>query len=163
MPKSIKPKNNTYMDSTGIVHNRELLSDLLSRISLMAYPVGSIYISVNNTNPSTLFGGTWEQLQDRFLLACSSIYTAGSRGGEATHTLTVNEIPSHTHDMDDAIYGNYKNRLGIRGDGGGSNGLIPSMTQTTGYSRYKPTNTGGGQAHNNMPPYLAVYMWKRTA
>lgn len=70
-------------------------------------------------------------------------------------------MPSHTHDMDDAVYGNYKNRLGIRGDGGGGNGLIPSMMQTTGYSRYKPTDTGGGQAHNNMPPYLAVYMWKR--
>ena len=133
----------------------------LSSLWDQIYPVGSIYITVNATSPAVLFGGTWEQLQDCFLLACSSTYRAGSTGGEATHTLTVNEIPSHTHDMDDAIYGNYKNRLGIRGDGGGGNGLIPSMMQTTGYSRYIPTNTGGGQAHNNMPPYLAVYMWKR--
>ena len=134
----------------------------------VVYPVGSIYISVNDTNPGTLFGGTWEQINDRFLLACGSTYSNGSTGGSATHThttgnhtLTVDEMPSHSHDMDDAVYGNYKNRLGIRGDGGGGKGLIPSMMQTTGYSRYIPTNTGGGQAHNNMPPYLAVYMWKR--
>lgn len=129
------------------------------------YPVGSIYITANATNPSVLFGGTWEQLKGKFLVGVDSsdtdFETSGKTGGEKTHTLTVDEIPSHTHDMDDAVYGNYKNRLGIRGDGGGGNGLIPSMMQTTGYSRYKPTNTGGGQAHNNMPPYLAVYMWKR--
>ena len=58
MSKSIKLKGNNYIDSTGIVHNRQLLSDLLSNISLIAYPVGSIYISVNSTNPATLFGGT---------------------------------------------------------------------------------------------------------
>lgn len=129
------------------------------------YPVGSIYLSVNATNPSVLFGGTWEQLKGKFLVGVDSsdtdFETSGKTGGEKTHTLTVDEMPSHTHDMNDAVYGNYKNRLGIRGDGGGSNGLIPSMMQTTGYSRYIPTNTGGGQAHNNMPPYLAVYMWKR--
>ena len=132
------------------------------------YPVGSVYMSTNSTNPSILFGGTWEQIKDRFLLACGSTYSNGSTGGSANHThstgnhtLTVEEMPKHSHDMDDAVYGNYKNRLGIRGDGGGGNGLIPSMMQTTGSSRYIPTNTGGGQAHNNMPPYLAVYMWKR--
>ena len=144
---------------------------------LLAYPVGSIYISVNDTNPGTLFGGTWEQINDRFLLACGSTYSNGSTGGSATHThttgnhtLTVDEMPSHSHDMDDEVYGNYKNRLGIRGDGGGSNHLIPNMMQTTGYSRYKPTNTGGDKPHshgdtgsaNHMPPYLAVYVWKRT-
>mgnify|MGYP001184765819 FL=1 len=137
----------------------------LSSLWDQIYPVGSIYITANATNPSVLFGGTWEQLKGKFLVGVDSsdtdFETSGKTGGEKTHTLTVDEIPSHTHDMDDAVYGNYKNRLGIRGDGGGSNGLIPSMMQTTGHSRYRPTNTGGGQAHNNMPPYLAVYMWKR--
>ena len=131
------------------------------------YPVGSIYITANATNPSVLFGGTWEQLKGKFLVGVDSsdtdFETSGKTGGEKTHILKVNEMPSHTHDMDDAVYGNYKNRLGIIGDGGGGNCLIPSMTQTDGYSKYLPTNTGGGQAHNNMPPYLAVYMWKRTA
>lgn len=137
------------------------LSSLLDQI----YPVGSIYITANATNPSVLFGGTWEQLKGKFLVGVDSsdtdFETSGKTGGEKTHTLTVDEMPSHTHDMDDAVYGNYRNRLGIRVDGGGGNGLIPSMVQTTGYSRYIPNDTGGGQAHNNMPPYLAVYMWKR--
>lgn len=137
----------------------------LSSLWDQIYPVGSIYITANATNPSVLFGGTWEQLKGKFLVGVDSsdtdFETSGKTGGEKTHTLTVDEMPSHTHDMDDAVYGDYKNRLGIRGDGGGGKGLIPSMMQTTGYSRYIPTNTGSGQAHNNMPPYLAVYMWKR--
>ena len=127
------------------------------------YPVGSIYMSVNSTNPSNYFGGTWEQIKDRFLLACGSTYSNGSTGGEATHKLTIEEMPSHNHDMDDATYGGYKNKLGIRGDGGGGSQLIPQMTQTTGFSRYIPDSRGGSQAHNNMPPYLAVYIWKRVA
>lgn len=164
-----------YVGNTGkqlknIKSNQELV-DLI-------YPVGSIYLSINNTNPGTLFGGTWEQIKDRFLLACGDTYSNGSTGGNATHThttgnhtLTIDEMPSHSHDMDDAVYGNYKNRLGIRGDGGGGKNLIPTMTQTNGYSKYLPTNTGGGKPHshgdtgsaNHMPPYLAVYVWKRIA
>ena len=101
----------------------------LSSLWDQIYPVGSIYITANATNPSVLFGGTWEQLKGKFLVGVDSsdtdFETSGKTGGEKTHTLTVDEIPSHTHDMDDAVYGNYKNRLGIRGDGGGGNGLIP--------------------------------------
>jgi hypothetical protein len=61
------------------------------------YPVGSIYMSVNNVSPETFMGGTWEQIKDTFLLSAGDTYTAGATGGEATHTLTVEEIPSHTH------------------------------------------------------------------
>lgn len=61
------------------------------------YPIGSIYLSVNNTNPETIFGGKWEQIKDKFLLACGSTYSNGSTGGEATHKLTTNEIPAHSH------------------------------------------------------------------
>jgi hypothetical protein len=61
------------------------------------YPVGSIYISANSTSPANLFGGTWEQIKDRFLLAAGGTYAAGSTGGEATHTLTVDEMPNHVH------------------------------------------------------------------
>lgn len=64
----------------------------------LIYPVGSIYMSVNSANPSTLFQGTtWEEVQGRFLLGHSSTYKAGATGGEATHTLTTAEIPSHVH------------------------------------------------------------------
>jgi hypothetical protein len=134
-----------------------LLSDII-------YPVGSIYISVNSTNPSVYFGGSWEQIKDRFLLACGDTYNNGIFGGEAKHKLTVNEMPSHSHDMDEESYGGggYKNKMGIRQDGGGSSHWAPQYAQTTSYSTYKPTYTGGGQAHNNMPPYFTVYIWKRT-
>ena len=62
------------------------------------YPVGSIYMSVNATSPATLFGGTWTQLKDRFLLGAGSTYGNGTTGGEASHKLSVNEMPSHAHD-----------------------------------------------------------------
>ena len=116
----------------------------------VVYPVGSIYMSVNNTNPSTFFGGTWERLKDRFLLAAGDTYAAGSTGGEATHTLTISEMPRHTHSSKAPIYAR--------------NGGNPSMYSGVGSSYPDVVDyTGGGQAHNNMPPYLAVYVWKRIA
>lgn len=118
----------------------------------LVHPVGSIYISVSSTNPSTLFGGTWERLSDRFLLGAGTTYTGGATGGEATHTLTVDEIPSHRHTVGDDF------SSGISG----SDDVYThsaSRIKTNKYTSY----TGGGQAHNNMPPYLVVYMWKRTA
>ena len=63
------------------------------------YPVGSIYMSVNNTSPASLFGGTWEQLKDRFLLGCGDTYSNGATGGEASHVLTEEEMPSHEHEL----------------------------------------------------------------
>ncbi len=119
------------------------------------YPVGSIYLSVNNTDPSVLFGGTWEQIKDTFLLSAGDTYAAGSTGGEAEHILTGMEIPSHTHKM---LYYNSSGTQGFgynyqnKGDWSGN------VSSSSGIGDY-----GGGQAHNNMPPYLTVYMWKRTA
>lgn len=176
-------KGKTYVKNNPVLINASSIlyeggGKTLDKLFDLVYPVGSVYISTNSTSPETLFGGTWEQIKDRFLLACGDAYSNGSTGGRANHkhptsghTLTIDEMPSHSHDMDDEVYGNYKNRLGIKGDGGGSNHLIPNMMQTTGYSRYKPTNTGGGKPHshgdtgsaNHMPPYLAVYMWKRVS
>lgn len=60
------------------------------------YPIGSIYMSVNSTNPSQIFGGTWEQIKDRFLLACGNTYSNGATGGEANHILTIAETPTHS-------------------------------------------------------------------
>lgn len=118
---------------------------------LDAYPVGSIYMSVNNTSPATLFGGTWERLENRFLLGAGSDYAAGTTGGEAEHTLTVDEMPSHRHMI----------LASTQGTAFGSNYINPSNGSRN--STDQTELTGGGQAHNNMPPYLAVYMWKRTA
>lgn len=118
------------------------------------YPVGSIYMNINATNPKILFGRTWQQIQGRFLLAASSTYKAGSTGGEAEHELTVDEMPSHTH--------------GLRNGNRYNFGEYQSFSQQRTSTRYEVFRnliepTGSGKAHNNMPPYLAVYIWKRTA
>ena len=132
------------------------------------YPIGSIYISAASTSPETLFGGTWEQIKDRFLLASGDTYTAGETGGEAEHTLTETELPEIDGEFATAVVGQHSNK-GVKGHAYGTNfGTFTSsgiagtgITNETQYGYgYK---FGGGQPHNNMPPYLAVYVWKRTA
>ncbi len=136
-----------------------------SEILDVIYPVGAIYMSVNSANPQTLFGGSWERIQDKFLLSAGSAYSAGSTGGVASHyhttadhTLTINEIPSHSHNFNNAT------------DEGSTS--LWSYTATYRTASKGPTDTtGGGQPHNhgntsqssNLPPYLAVYVWKRTS
>lgn len=120
------------------------------------YPVGSIYMNVNSTNPGTLFGGTWERIQGKFLLGMSSSYPAGSQGGEASHTLTVSEMPNHTHSI-----------IGYSASGNDYSGSDADLSfnynsTMVGWSG-RTASEGDSQAHNNMPPYLSVYIWKRTA
>ena len=122
------------------------------------YPIGSLYMSVNAAEPNILFGGTWERLKDRFLLAAGDTYAAGNAGGEAAHTLTVGEMPSHHHQ-----YMRQK-ALNAETDMPDDGTVYASSTAISAFKRTVNTyNTGGGAAHNNMPPYLTVYMWKRTA
>ena len=118
-----------------------------------AYPVGAIYLSVTDVNPAALFGGTWERIGGRFLLGADSTYAAGSTGGEAAHTLTVDEMPKHNHEIDNLnAAGNATPYMTVQAqDKKGYGGNVQTMF------------AGGGKAHNNMPPFLAVYMWKRTA
>lgn len=120
----------------------------------LVYPVGSIYMSVNDVSPSILFGGSWEKIEDTFLLASGSTFALGQTGGEKTHALTVSEMPSHKHQT-------YVNRdTGVTGPGS----YYPA-TQVTTPSNYVDNNiceyVGGNQPHNNMPPYLVVNIWKR--
>ena len=142
---------------------------------LNAYPVGSIYMSVNSTNPGNLFGGTWEQIQGRFLLGQGSGYSAGATGGEANHALLDSEMPSHRHWITAASYDDGN------GTGTGANNQYYGLWADAGsysaddswgnYGRYSAWAGGNGSgqahrdvvAHNNMPPYLVVYIWKRTA
>lgn len=121
------------------------------------YPVGSIYMSVNSTNPKNLFGGTWEQIQGKFLFGMDSSYPAGSTGGEITHKLTIDEMPEHGH----TIY--YPNAGGPYGNANIGYPEDSGTNMTWCAEMCKTASTGGGAAHNNMPPYLSVYIWKRTA
>lgn len=122
----------------------------------LVYPVGALYLSTSSTSPATLFGGTWTRIQDTFLLAAGTTYAAGATGGEATHTLTESEMPTHTHGIED---GSGASVITWVGSPNGNYGLASGKT-VRGRSIL---SAGGGQAHNNMPPYLAVYVWERTA
>lgn len=141
----------------------EAVNDLQAGLLSLVYPVGSIYMSANNVSPAVFLGGTWEQIKDRFLLAAGDTYASGSTGGEATHTLTVNEMPSHKHTINNLVFGDG----GIGRDGGtlqrGYYGTHGANAAELYPGNYGISNTGGGAAHNNMPPYLAVYVWRRTA
>jgi len=216
---------------------------------LDAYPVGAIYISASAVNPSQLFGGTWEQVQGKFLLSASANYPAGTTGGEASHTLTTSEMPSHTHGVNIYSSGSHIHSGSANGAGGhthtrGTMNITGSTLSNDGDRAYSPyalgyigenndlysrgafyissndgrvsvihgingsntdrtdgilsfdaarnwtgetsnsgyhshtlnvnaggehshtaivANTGGNAPHNNMPPYLSVYVWKRTA
>ena len=140
--------NQCSSQKSDIDANTLAITALQTAVSAL-YPVGSIYLSVTSTNPGTLFGGTWARIKDTFLLAAGDTYAAGSTGGEAEHTLTVDEIPSHKHTIG---YGT--NTIG---------GTVERPNFSTTKTSAETTATGGGQAHNNMPPYLAVYVWQRTA
>ena len=139
MSKAVKLKNNLYLDTRGIVHNKKILNTIL-------FPIGYVYISVNNTNPGTIFGGTWEQIKDTFLLACGDKYANGATGGESEVKLTVDQMPRHKHDIEMTSGG-----VGYQIE------RVPFGNQSVwGNSNLPIKPTGGDKPHNNMPPYLVV-------
>lgn len=185
---------------TNIVPEFRTLKTMVDAI----YPVGSIYMSANNTDPALLFGGTWEQISGKFLLSADSSHAAGTTGGAASHTLTAAELPSHahslanhthtvpahTHSASTASSGAHTHSIPrwmqatptADGTGRLAQGSIDSsyVTSKAGAHTHSVTvaskpafntaaasgstgNTGGGTAISMMPPYLAVYMWQRTA
>lgn len=127
------------------------LTEILDKLRDIAHPVGSYYWSSVSTSPATLFGGTWTQVKDKFIYAAGT-KSVGSTGGEETHTLVLNEIPKHAH-----AFAQYKRGYEYKEDGytsvGGSNAAANGATLIA----------GGGLAHNNMPPYIVAYCWRRTA
>lgn len=178
------------------------------------YPIGSIYMSVNSTDPGTLFAGTyWTRIKDTFLLASGDTYAADdgthttATGGEATHTLTANEsgLKGHGHEFTrptvtssgtcnitssgghtHTVSSKYRSlKVGTstsynfwHNDGSSSGNISPGISADTGkHTHTVPNHThtlSGGSvtdasgsdaasAHNNMPPYLPIYMWKRVA
>lgn len=137
----------------------------------LVYPIGSIYLSATAVNPADLFGiGKWEQIKDTFLLAAGSTYDAGDTGGAATVKLSKANLPAvsgtiamhsqgvatNIHDVTGCFSSGGTNRNKYRAGGTEVSGA-PSI------GRIDFSNGGSGTAHNNMPPYLVVYVWKRTA
>ena len=162
-------------------------NDETKRINVvdLVYPIGSIYMSVNSTNPSAIFGGTWEQIQGRYLLGAGAPsqntntsmgsltqeqltwnFTAGETLGELTHTLSANEIPNfkfqvpHIANMEQGYQGIQNVSVSQSGTGVANEGQSLPVSGVRYSWKYE---LGGGQAHNTMSACLVVYMWKRTA
>lgn len=150
-----------YISRVLSVHNvdsnahKSLFDAWLEDLFDAMYPVGSIYLTMSSDNPSTLFGGTWERIESRFLYGSINGRGVGTTGGEETHTLTVNEMPSHNHST--ILYGHNNN-----GNISSNHRSVWSGSRDMSANNWVQ-NTGGGQAHNNMPPYIIVNIWKRTA
>ncbi|WP_430602217.1 hypothetical protein IGJ02_002528 [Enterococcus sp. DIV0724b] len=121
----------------------------------LIYPVGSIYMSTKDIDLNSFIGGTWERIKGKVLVGVDETdvdFVAGKTGGSKTHTLTVNEMPSHGH------------QLGLTK---GTNPAV-SGTGTSGFlwgdaENKMSKNSGGGLAHNNLQPYKTVFIWQRTA
>ena len=133
------------------------LNNMQIELMKLVFPIGSTYITQEETNPSTILNfGTWERVKGKVLVGLDEDDTAfniiGKTGGEKTHTLTTSEIPSHSHHI---------SSVGI---GSGSYGYNISSLSIGSEQKEYTDNTGGGQPHNNLQPYQVVgYMWIRTA
>ena len=149
----------------------------------LVYPVGAVYMSLSSTSPATLFGGTWTAISGRFLLAANATYAAASTGGAASHTLTTAQLPAHSHRVSGSTdatsvghdhgipnirngqsgeYGAYAETWGY---GSGSRDLTTDYVDITHihYVDVTSQTTGSGKSFSLLPPYMAVYMWRRTA
>lgn len=123
------------------------------------FPVGFVLILYSHADPNTMYpGSTWERIENRFLWACDANGDIGTVGGEKTHTLTTDEIPSHYHAIDVAreVTGNVtlSNSTVMYRNTNGKTDYLGSLGTKA---------AGGGKAHNNMPPYIQVSIWHRTA
>jgi hypothetical protein len=132
---------------------------------LESRPVGYVWVSFDSTNPGTIVGGTWELVeQGRMLLSAGSDYSVGSTGGEAAHTLTIDEMPTHGHNSNNYTDGFMAHKSAFSGTWNDDERLaVATDSKSVIWVSQNPPQTGGGGSHNNMPPYIAVYMFRRTA
>lgn len=176
----ISNSNSAVYSVNGVTANEN--GDVPVNLLDYCHPIGSLYWSENDTDPAKLFGGTWEQIKDKFILAAGDTYAQGATGGAATVTLTTNQIPSHNHTGTAASTGSHTHTISRTFRYGGDPNRNDATAAWDIGDRYVSTNvsvtsssngshshnvtinsTGGGAAHNNMPPYVTYYCWKRTA
>lgn len=127
--------------------------NLIKEILLAARPVGSYYASSEPTDPAKLFGGTWRRITNRVIYAASDQHPAGSTGGTETVALKANQNGPHSHGLTQ-IY------QGFTMTYGGQSCIVPTDISHVGV---RTTDDGDGAPHDNMMPYIAAYMWQRTA
>lgn len=196
---SVITVNGKEPDTNG---NVEVSTVDVSSIVDIIYPVGSLYWSKNPTNPATLFGGTWTQIKDKFILAAGDSYAQGATGGASTVTLTTAQMPMHTHGASTDTAGAHSHTRGsMEITGGMAWSNLTSLQGAFYQGKYKPSygaatvhddwkgidfaasrswsgatsyngshshpvtvnNSGNGESHENMPPYVTYYCWERTA
>lgn len=180
-------KDDASAMNTAILENKTAIEELSKNYLKAIFPIGAVVITTNENNPSSIYGGVWEQIaQGRTLIGVgtgtdangeSVNFAENETGGEYKHTLATSEIPSHTHTMThghSASGSNSSNVYTYKGSGkpslnentttdyGASYGKTSVTVSVNNYSGNTGA-TGSGNAHNNMQPYLAVYFWKRTA
>lgn len=152
-----------YLDKNGL---RYFWGKIKAKMPgpLQAYPVGSIYMSISSGfNPNTSFGGTWSKIAEgHCLIQAGDRYILGSTGGESTHKLTVDEMPQHAHPI--VRNDGQKVSAWATDAGSGNKWILPvDGNNTSDHLEYMADFQGGSKVHNNMPPYMAVNIWKRTA
>jgi len=144
-------------NTTQVATTQYVTSAVAAIPTVAAFPIGAVFTTVTVYADSAavvavIGGTTWVAFAaGRMLIGVDGTYTNGSTGGEATHTLTEAELPAHVHNHE----------IGFGGDG--TTGRHSGQAATVNRGTIDTGSTGSGTAHNNMPPYIAVYMWKRTA
>lgn len=138
-----------------------IYQQVLAAVVERDHPVGSLYVSENSTSPAELYGGTWERIEGKFIMGASDTYPAGSTGGSATHTQTVDEIASHDHlysfTVGNAIAGS---EFVYFKEGQYSAG---SAEGTSYKSSYATTSSGTSDPMDILNPYYSMYIWRRVA
>ena len=152
-----------YLDQTGLSY---FWGKIKGFVNSHEHPVGSVYITISSSfNPANHWGGTWSKIAEgQCLIQAGNTYALGSTGGEETHVLGNSEMPSHDHGLAD--WAMAWKMTGTKGEVGlkGASASSEAWSDNRGYFKSTATKpTGGGQPHNNMQPYLAVNIWKRTA
>lgn len=148
------PYTEEELDKLGIIS--AIQNQIKATIFDAIYPIGSLYISAKDSDPSTLFGGSWQKIEDRFLLAAGSV-TAGSMGGNATHKHLA-PVGTRANNTAATIIGKYgyEDKQSVSGN-------KSAFTTTNNATAYSDLSVPYTSEASTLPPYLAVYVWQRTA